>query len=123
MPTTRVVVVDDNSFMRRVICEVFERQPGIQVIGEAGDGREAIEKITQLRPNLVVIDQMMPLMSGIEAAQIVKRMSPDVHVILFTAYADPEVEESALRVPIDAVVSKDEGTDRLVLVARRLLGI
>jgi two-component system, NarL family, response regulator LiaR len=122
MPAARVLVVDDNSMMRRAVCDVLGAQPEFNVIGEAGDGQKAIERAEELRPNLVVMDYLMPLMTGIEAARTLKHTMPDVRVILLTAYGDdPKLVECAQGAGIDAVVSKDEGIARLMLIARQLV--
>jgi CheY-like chemotaxis protein len=122
MSSVRILVVDDNSIMRRTLCELLMAQSGFEVVGEAGDGQEAIARAEALRPNLIVMDHLMPLMSGLEAARALKLSMPQVLVILFTAYADQKVEESAQGAGIDAVVSKDEGVRRLVRTAHRLVG-
>jgi CheY-like chemotaxis protein len=121
MSSARILVVDDNSIVRRTVCDLLKSESGFEVIGEAGDGQAAIAKAEELRPNLVVMDHLMPLMSGLEAARTLKHIMPEVLVILFTAYADQRVEESAQGAGIDAVVSKDKGLLGLVRTARQLI--
>lgn len=115
-----VLVVDDSPLMRRMVREILESEPGFKIVGEAENGREAIRRAKQLKPHLVILDLGMPVMNGLDAAPALKRALPGVRVILFTLYRDPEVEETARSVGIDAVVSK-EALEQLVHTARRLV--
>jgi len=116
-----VLVVDDSPLMRRMVRDLLESEPGFRIVGEAENGREAIQKAKQLQPDLVVLDLGMPVMNGLEAASGIKRAVSDVRIILFTLYGDADVERTARSLRIDAVVSK-ENLDRVVETARRLVG-
>jgi len=116
-----VLVVDDSPLMRRMVRDLLESEPGFRIVGEAENGREAIQKAKQLQPDLVVLDLGMPVMNGLEAASSIKRAVSDVRIILFTLYGDADVERAARSLRIDAVVSK-ENLDRVVETARRLVG-
>ena len=107
--------------MRRMVRDLLESEPGFRIVGEAENGREAIQKAKQLQPDLVVLDLGMPVMNGLEAASSIKRAVSDVRIILFTLYGDADVERAARSLRIDAVVSK-ENLDRVVETARRLVG-
>jgi len=115
-----VLVVDDSPLMRRMVRDLLESEPGFRIVGEAENGREAIQKAKQLQPDLVVLDLGMPVMNGLEAASGIKRAVSDVRIILFTLYGDADVERTARSLRIDAVVSK-ENLDRVVETARRLV--
>jgi DNA-binding NarL/FixJ family response regulator len=116
-----VLVVDDSPLMRRMVCDLLESESGFKIVGEAENGREAIQKAKQLQPDLVILDLGMPVMNGLEAASAIKRAVSDVRVILFTLYGDPDVERTARSMGIDAVISKGE-LERLAATARRLAG-
>ncbi len=116
-----VLVVDDSPLMRRMVCDVLESESGFKIVGEAENGREAIQKAKQLQPDLVILDLGMPVMNGLDAASAIKRTVSDVRVILFTLYGDPDVERTARSMGIDAVISK-ENLERLGETARRLAG-
>jgi DNA-binding NarL/FixJ family response regulator len=116
-----VLVVDDSPLMRRMVCDILESESGFKIVGEAENGREAIQKAKQLQPDLVILDLGMPVMNGLEAASAIKRAVSDVRVILFTLYGDPDVERTARSMGIDAVISKGE-LERLAATARRLAG-
>ena len=116
-----VLVVDDNSFVRRAVCELFTREEDFDVCGEAEDGREAIEKAQLLRPDLIVTDLSMPVMNGLEETRVLKKLMPAVPVIIFTAHSDPFVEKEAHAAGVSAVVSKSEAVAVLITKARGLL--
>ncbi|MGA8870558.1 MAG: response regulator transcription factor [Candidatus Acidiferrales bacterium] len=116
-----VLVVDDSPLMRRMVCDVLESESGFKIVGEAENGREAIQKAKRLQPDLVILDLGMPVMNGLEAASAIKRAVSDVRVILFTLYGDPDVERTARSVGVDAVISR-ENLERLGETARRLAG-
>jgi DNA-binding NarL/FixJ family response regulator len=90
------------------LCEIFRHADDFEVCGEAGDGREAIEKAQQLNPDLVLTDLSMPIMNGIEECRALKKIMPAVPVIIVTAHLDPSVEKEALSAGASAVISKSE---------------
>jgi len=116
-----VLVVDDNPDIRRVLCQLFTHEGDFVVCGEAENGREAIEKAQQLRPDLVVTDLSMPVMNGLEEARVLKKRMPAIPVIMYTLYNDPFVEKEARSAGISAVMSKSEGVAVLIAKARCLL--
>jgi DNA-binding NarL/FixJ family response regulator len=120
--SAHVLVVDDSPLMRRMVREVLESESGFKIVGEAQNGREAIRRAKQLKPDLVILDLGMPVMNGLEAAPALKRTLPEVRLILLTMYSDPEVEQTARSAGIDAVVPKDEALEHLVQTARQLVG-
>jgi len=90
-----VLVVDDNPSVRKLICELFARESDFQVCGEAENGREAIRKAQEVDPDLIVTDLSMPLMNGLEEACTLKKLMPEVPVIIYSAHMDPFFEKEA----------------------------
>lgn len=88
--------------------------------GEARDGREAITKAQQLRPDLVILDLSMPVMNGLDAARVLKRLMPGVSLIMYSAFGDRFAEQQARLIGISALVSKSEPVTVLVSTARHL---
>ena len=121
MPTKRVLLVDDNAVVRSFVRQLFELQPDFEISGEAEDGRDAIEKAEKLRPDLIILDLIMPVMTGLDAAPLLKQLLPDTLIILFTQQEGSEVERLAQAAGIDAVVSKSQAASELVLKAQALL--
>jgi len=99
----------------------FEDISGWEVCGEAENGREAIEKASELKPDLIVLDLAMPIMHGLEAAPVLRRMLPAVPIILFTLYANKFLEQEAFSAGVTVVVSKDVAVGTLIKQEEGLL--
>ena len=83
-----ILIVDNNACIRKIIRTFLEGEAGLKVCGEAVDGYDAIEKAEQLRPDLIILELALPRMSGLTAAQTLKKMNPRTPIILFTLYHD-----------------------------------
>ena len=116
-----VLIVDDNPMIRRSICDLFRQQADFAICGEAENGLEAIEKVQQSKPDLIVLDLAMPGMSGLDVARVINGMCPEVPIILFTLYSDSVVQEQARSAGISTVISKGERGRFLIDKARSLL--
>jgi DNA-binding NarL/FixJ family response regulator len=81
----RVVLVDDQADFRRIVRVILSRNTNIEIVGEAGDGIEALELVEQLRPDVVLMDVWMPLLDGVAATKQLRIAYPDVQVLLFTS--------------------------------------
>lgn len=86
----RVVLVDDHAVVRAGVKLLIELTERYEVVGEAKDGETAIERLAALQPDLVVMDMRMPGLDGIAATRRIANRNPDVRVLVFTAYDDPE---------------------------------
>jgi len=113
--------VDDNAFIRKALCEMFKREEDFDICGEAENGRAAIEKAQQLRPDLIVLDMSMPVMNGLDAARVLKRLMPGVRLIMYSAFGDRYVEQQASLLGVSSVISKSEPVTTVVGAARSLL--
>jgi len=116
-----ILIVDDNVSIRQLLRTTLEDISGWKVCGEAENGREAIDKARELKPDFIVLDLSMPIMNGLEAAAVLRRMLPTVPIILFTLHDNQTVEREAFAVGISAVVSKAVGMKTLVNQAEDLL--
>jgi YesN/AraC family two-component response regulator len=92
----RVLVVDDNEIVRRSICELLHSQFDIEVICEAVDGADALEKAREHLPDLVLLDITMPTVNGLEAARILKREFPSMHILIVSQHESSGVQGAAL---------------------------
>lgn len=122
-PTTpkRVLIVDDNAFIRHALCELFKQEADFEVCGKAENGKEGIEMAQELHPDLIVLDLSMPVMNGFEAARVLKRLMPTVRLIMYSAFGDKLTEKQARLIGISEVVSKSEHASVLIHKARGLL--
>jgi CheY-like chemotaxis protein len=83
----RVLVADDNPQVRRVLYKMFSAHESLEICDEAVNGQDAVEKARLCQPELVILDLSMPVMNGLEAAKVIRRMFPAVPIILFTQHA------------------------------------
>lgn len=93
---TRILLVDDHPIVREGLRTVLQRQPGCEVVGEASDGVEALDKAESLHPDVMVLDVTMPKLSGIEVCRIVKQKVPDLEVLFVTQHDSPQMMREAL---------------------------
>ena len=118
---TAVLNVDDNAFVRTALSELFAREPDFKVCGLAENGRDAIDEANRLHPDLIVLDLTMPVMNGLDAARVLKRIMPTVPLIMYSALQDASSEKIAQSIGFSALVSKSERVSVLIDKARRLI--
>jgi len=92
----RILLVDDHPVVRQGLRTLLEGRPGYEVVGEASDGFEALEKVTSLEPDVVVLDVTMPRMDGIEACRVIHQRSPGREVLFVTQHDSPQMLREAL---------------------------
>jgi DNA-binding NarL/FixJ family response regulator len=110
--TNRTLIVDDDEDMRFLLRAVIERaNEGLQVAGEASDGATALAQWRAVQPDVVVLDQRMPGVTGLEVAETILSEQPDQSIILFSAYLDDELVAQADAIGIRACISKDRYDD------------
>lgn len=114
----RVVLADDHRILRQSLRILLDSRTGIEVLGECGDGREAVTLVGKLRPDVVVMDIAMPELNGIEATHQVRRASPGTRVIILSAYGDAEQVKLALRAGASGYVIKRSDIEELVMAIR-----
>jgi DNA-binding NarL/FixJ family response regulator len=116
-----VLIVDDHPAIRRALRAAFEGQPGLQVCGEAEDGLDAVAKAQQLHPDLIILDLRMPVMDGLATARLLKKLMPNVPLMMLTSYHSTAAEKLALDSGVTAVFSKPDGMQDLMWKALALL--
>jgi DNA-binding NarL/FixJ family response regulator len=121
--TFRVLIVDDYEPWRGFIRSSLLKWPQLHVVGEACDGREAVQKSQQLQPDLIVLDIGLPTMNGIEAARQIRQQSPNARILFCSENLSPDVAEEALRAGAGGyLVKSDAGGDLLSAVTSVIQG-
>ncbi|MGC8874838.1 MAG: response regulator [Chloroflexia bacterium] len=118
--TLTVLIVDDHPLFRQGVRAVLEREPDLRVVGEAGDGQEAIRLAEELAPDVVLIDISLPGLNGLEVARVIKRRQPQASLIVLTVYEDDEQLFNAIKAGASAYFSKDIQPQQLVQVIREV---
>jgi DNA-binding NarL/FixJ family response regulator len=96
MKIKKVFIVDDDPEFRRFLKEFLSDQPGLKIVGEAADGKQALEKVKKIKPDLVLLDIRMPGMDDFSASRLLKRIMPDLQIIIMTIFDDLEYQESVV---------------------------
>jgi DNA-binding NarL/FixJ family response regulator len=116
----RVVLADDHALVREGVCRFLEEASDISVVGEAGDGREALRLVEQLRPDIAILDIQMPGMTGIEATREIKAQFPGVRVLVLTAYDEDPYVFALLREGASGYLLKSADPDEFVEAVRKV---
>jgi NarL family two-component system response regulator LiaR len=114
----RVLVADDHPIVRKGVCALLATEPGIEVVGEAGDGREALCLTRRLKPDVILMDLVMPEMDGIEATRQIGALCPDVKVIVLTSFTEDEMVFPAIRAGAIGYLLKDISPTELAQAIR-----
>jgi two-component system, chemotaxis family, chemotaxis protein CheY len=117
----RILIVDDTLFMRTLLKNILF-SGGHAIVGEAGDGDEAIEKYKELKPDLVTMDVVMPKMNGIEALKAIKALDPNAKVIMCTAVGQEQMVKLAIKSGARGYVVKPFQAPKVLEEIKNVLG-
>ena len=125
MPATtthriRILIVDDMASVRQGLRTILQLSEGFEVVGEACNGLEAVRAVELLKPDVVLMDLEMPVLSGLEATQRIKERQPGLGVVILTIHGSDEVREEAAGAGSDAFVEKEAPTERLLATIREV---
>jgi DNA-binding NarL/FixJ family response regulator len=115
-----VVIADDQQMVRRGLRVILEAEPGIAVVGEAGDGSQAVEQVRWHRPAIALLDIRMPVMDGLQAARQVIALGPATRVLILTTFDADDYVYEALRAGASGFLLKDAPADQLITAVRCL---
>lgn len=104
---TRIIVADDHAIVREGLVPLIAAQPGLTVVGEADNGLDALRMIERLKPDIAIVDIVMPELGGIDVARQARDLSPDTRVIILSAYSEERYVLAALRAGVRAYVLKE----------------
>jgi DNA-binding NarL/FixJ family response regulator len=104
--TLQVLLVDDDPAIRFILNFTLDGHPDLHVVGEASNGVDAVSLVERIRPDAVIVGVQMPFMDGLTAAKIMKRVSPQTKIVMFSAVTAPTLIEKAFDIGADLYLSK-----------------
>jgi DNA-binding NarL/FixJ family response regulator len=116
-----IVVADDHVIVRRGLRGLLEQEPGWSVVGEAGDGREAIEKAKNLQPHLMILDITMPELNGLDAIPRILKVAPSTRILVLSMHDEEELIHRSLRAGAGGYVLKSDTAASLLTAAEAVL--
>jgi DNA-binding NarL/FixJ family response regulator len=115
MKTTKILIVDDHSIVIEGIKSALHQYPEFEVVGEAHDGREAVECVKTLGPDIVSMDVSMPELNGIEATKRIKHAHPEIKIVIYTMYSEQEFVLDLFKMGVSAYILKENPLSDLML--------
>ncbi|MEA2931716.1 MAG: hypothetical protein QOI56_501 [Actinomycetota bacterium] len=122
MAPLRIVLADDTPEIRSLLRRSFELDPSVRVVGEAGDGAEAVEVVCRTDADVILLDLAMPVMDGLQAIPEIRRRSPGTRIVVLSGFDASKMEQRALDLGATAYLSKGAGPDRILAVVRQAGG-
>ena len=118
----RVVIAEDHTILREGLRALLSAESDLEVIGEAEDGRQAIRRVEELGPDLILTDLSMPKMNGVEAIREIKKRAPETKVLALTVHKAEEFILEVLQAGADGYVLKDASSEELMMAIKSVLG-
>ncbi|WP_042353576.1 response regulator [Bacillus rubiinfantis] len=119
--TIRILIADDHPVVRRGLILFLQTQPGLEIIAEATNGKEAVELVKIVQPDLILMDLIMPEMDGIEATRQIKQAIPEIKIMVLTSFSDQEHVIPALEAGASGFQLKDIEPDELIASIRKIM--
>ena len=117
----RVLVAEDYEAVRKAVCAILRARSDIEVCGEAENGKEAVQKANALKPDLIILDLTIPMLSGFEAAREIRKTLPDVPILILSMHESELLIEQAKKIGVQGYVIKREVAKTLLLAVDALL--
>ena len=119
-PTIRILIADDHMIVRKGIRALLKTEPGMEVVGEAGDGQEAVSLAQTLKPDLILMDLVMPRMDGIEATRRITGQAHPPNILVLTSFAADDKVFPAIKAGALGYLLKDSGPEELIQAIRQV---
>lgn len=119
--TIKILIADDHHVVRRGLVFFLRTQEQIEIVGEAGNGKEAVELAKDLNPDIILMDLIMPIMNGIEATKMIKAENPNIKIMMLTSFSDQEHVIPAIEAGASGYQLKDIQPDELVKSIIRMM--
>ena len=114
----RILVVDDHTIVREGLCALIEEWPEFEVAGQAGDGNQAVRQARALRPDIILMDLVMPLKDGVAAIREIKEEDPDARILVLTSFSEDRKAFEAVKAGALGYVLKDSSSDEVIQAIR-----
>lgn len=114
LQTVRILIADDHELVRRGLCSLLQSRSGWEICGEAKNGLEAINKVRELQPDVVVLDVTMPELNGLDAARLIHKESPRTEILIVSQHEPEEMSPRAIEAGARGYVSKSEVASELL---------
>lgn len=118
---TRVLLVEDFEPFRTFVCSVLQRKPQLEIIAEASDGLEAVQKAEELRPDLILLDIGLPTLNGIGAARQIRKVAPDSTILFLSQETSPDLVQEAISLGALGYVVKIKASSELLIAIEAVL--
>lgn len=115
----RVLIAEDHAILREGLRSLLTSDPDIEIAGEAEDGKQAVQGVQNLNPDIVLMDLSMPRLHGVEAVKEIRRMAPDVKIVVLTVHENEEYVSATLEAGVNAYIVKKEATSADLVTAIR----
>lgn len=116
----KILIADDHPLMRQGLATLLNAAPGLQIVGEAKNGADAVDKAGELKPDVIVMDLSMPVMDGVEATRRIRESNPETKVLILTTYGTSADIAHAIDAGASGALVKDAEYDRLVSAIRAI---
>ncbi len=120
MEKIRILIADDHSMVREGLKQLIELENDIEVVAQAGDGQDALDKIIEFNPDVVLLDVNMPVLNGLEVLEILNKEKIEVNVLMLTIHNEIEYLYKAVEIGVNGYVLKDSETDVLIRAIRTI---
>ncbi len=120
MKNLRILIVDDHEVVRRGLLALLGTQAGWEVVGEAANGPDAVKRVAEAKPDVVVMDITMPVMSGLDATRLIMETAPQTKILIFTMHDSEQMMQTALGAGARGYVLKSKAASDLIAAIRAL---
>jgi DNA-binding NarL/FixJ family response regulator len=117
----RILIADDQEAIRKRVRTILVSKSDFEVCAEAADGREAVEKARELKPDLIILDITMPILNGLEAARMIRQVSPDTPIVILSVHKSRQLVKEAQEIGVQGYVTKEEASQTLIKAADAVL--
>src|SRR6266852_8107281 len=121
MPMAKILLADDHQLIRKGLRAIIERNKDWLICGEAENGQEALERTVELRPDLIILDVTMPVLNGLQVARQIRKLVPEIRILILSMHDSPQLALEAVRAGADAYLTKTEPPSKLLDTIAALL--